>query len=649
MSTLRVAGAQVDVVVGDVVGNVELVRKAALAAEAAGADVLVMPELTLPGYPPEDLLLDTGFVAAQELALGDVALATAGLEVTVLVGFAEALGEESAPGLDALARPLANSIAVIRGGVVHAVVRKTLLPTYGVFDEARYFMPGARHDQVFQLGDTTFSVPVCEDLWRPGVADDQVAAGSQALLVPNASPYHRGKAQTREDLVRTTATRTGVPVLYVGSVGGQDEVVFDGGSLVVDATGTTTARSPLFAEHFFVVDLDLAGAAPGSGLDLGPKRARGAALAPALVADHAGELEEVYQALTTGLGAYTTKNGFSSVVLGLSGGIDSALVAVLAADVLGPDKVHGVGMPGPYSSGGSVDDARELARRVNCRFDVLSITEVYEAELKNLRGTAQAPGPLAGTTFDSTEENLQARLRMTYLMAISNKLGNLLLTTGNKSETSVGFCTLYGDTAGGFAPIKDVFKTLVFDLCEWRNSLSADRVAQLGLLGGVDPIPEATITKPPSAELAPDQRDDQNLPPYPVLDGVLERYVERAMDVASIVADGFDPALVARVVRLVDMNEYKRRQAAPGVKVTRRAFGRDRRLPVTNRWRPQVPDASASTFPTKAEVEVALAPRFNALGISSWWSTALVALEGQTPAEAFLLNPDKVVEVAKLG
>jgi NAD+ synthase (glutamine-hydrolysing) len=645
---LRVAGAQVDVIVGDVTGNTERARLAALWAEEQGADVLVLPELALPGYPPEDLLLDEGFVRAQASALDELARTTADLSVVILVGFAEPLGETSLPGLDSLARPLANSIAVLRAGVVHGVVRKTLLPTYGVFDEARYFMPSSRHDQVFTLGGKSFSIPVCEDLWRPGVADDQVAAGSNLLLVPNASPYHRGKAQTREELVTTTATRTGAPVVYVGSVGGQDEVVFDGGSMAVSGAGEMLARSPLFAEHLFVVDVEVADAAPGAvATDLGARRPERPEVGAPEVAAHAGELEEVYTALMTGLGAYTGKNGFSSVVLGLSGGIDSALVAALAADVLGPDKVHGIGMPGPYSSGGSVDDARELARRLGCRFDVLRITEVYEAELRALHGTDAAPGPLAGTTFDSTEENLQARLRMTYLMSVSNKFGNLLLTTGNKSETSVGYCTLYGDTAGGFAPIKDVFKTLVFDLCEWRNSLTVDEVARLGLRGGVDPIPEATITKPPSAELAPDQRDDQNLPPYPVLDGVLERYVERAMDVGSIVADGFDPALVARVVRLVDLNEYKRRQAAPGVKVTRRAFGRDRRLPLTNRWRPSVPDVSASTFPTKAEVELLLAPRMNALGISSWWSTPLAALDGSSPAEAFLLSPQAVVDVAK--
>lgn len=644
MSVLRVSGAQLDLLVGDISGNVTKIIEAMKEAAASFADVLILPELSIPGYPPEDLLLNSAFVAANLQGLEEITAASKDLNLVVLVGFAD-LVDPGALGLDAFSRSLANAVAVIHDGKQVGVVHKRLLPTYGVFDEARYFSPSRKEPEIFSIGNINFGIPICEDLWREDVSNDLKELGADILLVPNASPYQRSKADLREKLAKETALRCEVPVVYLASVGGQDELVFDGASVVVNEKGETLHRAPLFKESIFTLDLEIKAKGP-----IGTVAKKNFNSAPGLIAgsfaERPDELEEVYLALLKGLSAYMSKNRFSSVVLGLSGGIDSAIVAALAADALGGDKVWGIGMPGPYSSGGSVSDAADLAERIGCRFDVLSIKELYETELAILKGTEDNPGPFANTIFDSSEENLQARLRMTLLMSVSNKHGNLLLTTGNKSETSIGYCTLYGDTAGGFAPIKDVYKTLVFDLCEWRNNLTLEDIERMGLKSTVSPIPEATITKPPSAELAPDQRDDQSLPPYPVLDGILERYIERVMSPDDIAKDGFDPAVVSRVCRLVDVNEYKRRQAAPGVKITRCSFGRDRRLPITNAWRPTVSEATISreisAFPTKAEIESILSVKFNALGISSWWETPAVSLDEETPSQLFHTDPERV-------
>lgn len=637
MRSLFVSAFQGDFTVGAIEENAAKCLEAMNEAEKSRSDVLILPELALTGYPPEDLLLNPAFIDANLEALDRVVKASKGKKVTTLIGFVDRTEGTFIKGIDSYERELFNAVAIVNNGRKLAVVHKTLLPTYSVFDEARYFLPSTQKPQVFVLpNDVRFGVPICEDLWRPGVADELVAAGAEILLVPNASPYHKGKNRIREKLVKDTALRVKAPVVYLASVGGQDELVFDGGSCVSDSKGNVIMRAGSFEEEFLNFEIDLERESLNQGA---PLRA------------FMEENEEIYLALVKGLEAYVKKNNFKSVVLGLSGGIDSALVATIAADALGADALWGVGMPGPYSSGGSVTDAQELARRLECRFDVLSIKHLYESELKELHGSEEAPGPFAGTTFNTAEENMQARLRMTFLMSISNKHGNLLLTTGNKSETSVGYCTLYGDAAGGFAPIKDVYKTLVFDLCQWRNTLNKEKLQELHLLGGLNPIPEETIAKPPSAELAPDQRDDQSLPPYFVLDGILERYIERRMSVQEIIEHGFNADVVARVARLVDVNEYKRRQAPPGVKITHISFGRDRRLPITNKWRQRAglekESFEESSFPSRAEVEAILSVKMNALGISAWWDTENANIKGMTPSEAFKKAPQEVVNLAK--
>ncbi len=550
MDELRVAGAQLNVVVGDVEGNAKQIGEAMAWAESAGADLLVLSELALSGYPPEDLVLRDGFVAANLRALDELA-AQAGDCITV-VGFVDRAADIDDLPDDAVTRGVANAAAILHRGAVAGVYHKVLLPNYGVFDESRYFARGGRPAQTWRLGGLTFGVSICEDAWvADGPPIQQAAAGARLLVNINASPYNYGKALAREDLMRGQARAAGAPLVYVNQVGGQDELVFDGHSMVFSAEGRLLARAPQFVEDRFVVDVALSG----------DPKPEAEAVGRLLDAD-----EEVYRALELGVGDYVRKNGFDHVVIGLSGGIDSALTAAVCADALGPDRVWGVAMPSRYSSPGSVTDAEDLAGRLGIRFTILPMDEIFQSYLDALAPIFDERLP------DVTEENIQARIRGALLMALSNKFGGMVVATGNKSEMAVGYATLYGDMAGGYAVLKDVFKTLVYRLARWRNTIG-------------EVIPPSTISKPPSAELAPDQRDSDSLPPYDVLDAILERYIEEDRSIASIVGEGYDEATVARVARMVDRNEYKRRQSAPGVKITAKAFGKDRRLPITNRYR----------------------------------------------------------------
>jgi NAD+ synthase (glutamine-hydrolysing) len=532
---LRIAACQIDTVVGDLDGNVARVAAALEAAEATGAELAVFPELTLTGYPPEDLLLKPRFVADNREALEKVAARTG--PTAAVVGFVDQDGGGA----------LYNAAAVCVDGTVSGVYRKRRLPNYAVFDEERYFEPGTGDVPVFEVAGVRVGVSVCEDAWQP---DGPVAAlgraGVDVVVNINASPFYGGRLHEREVMLAARAAEAGAPVVYVNLVGGQDELVFDGGSMVVAADGTLLARSPQFVEDMLVVDLG----------------------EPGPVSDLLDPDAEVYTALVTGTRDYVRKNGFRDVVIGLSGGIDSSLVAVVAADALGPEHVHGVAMPSRYSSEGSTADARRLAEQLGIDYRVVPVEPAHGALLEML-----APS-FVGREPDLTEENVQSRIRGVVLMALSNKFGWLVLTTGNKSELAVGYSTLYGDTAGGFAVIKDVFKTGVYRLARLRNERA-----------GYDLIPETVLTKPPSAELRPDQRDDQSLPPYEVLDSVLEAYVEQDRTAAELEEAGHDPALVRRIVRLVDVAEYKRRQTPPGVRVTPKAFGKDRRMPITNTYR----------------------------------------------------------------
>ncbi|UCG41435.1 MAG: NAD+ synthase, partial [Acidimicrobiia bacterium] len=458
---------------------------------------------------------------------------------------------------DSRGRTAANSAAVLRDGTVVANYDKVLLPNYAVFDENRYFVAGGQPDLLIDIAGIRAGVSVCEDIWREdGPPTAQAESGGRILLNINASPFHHGKALEREQLMRSRAIGTGAPLVYLNLVGGQDELVFDGCSLVIDERGELLHRSPQFEEDRFLVDVPI----PGVGNAATPPP-------PPTVTPLLEPEAEVYRALEVGLRDYVDKNGFSGVVVGLSGGIDSALTAAVAVDALGPDRVIGVTMPSQFSSEGSVTDAGLLARNLGITFHEIAIKPPFEA-------LTDALGPVFGDRpFDVAEENIQARIRGLLLMAISNKLGPMVLTTGNKSEMAVGYATLYGDMAGGYSVLKDVLKTEVFRLARWRN-----RDGEV--------IPDASITKPPSAELRPDQKDSDSLPPYDLLDAVLERYVEDDQSVADIVAEGFDEDVVRRITRLVDRNEYKRRQAAPGVRITTKAFGKDRRLPITNRYLP---------------------------------------------------------------
>ena len=572
MSRLRIALCQLDPVVGDLAANAEAIIADLDRAEDAGADLAVFGELAITGYPPEDLLLKPGFVADNLTQLAKIAAATGGGRCAAVVGFVAA-------DLD-----LANAAAVCAGGEVRGVYRKQRLPNYGVFDEQRYFGAGTGTGQLYGVGGVRVGVSICEDLWDPaGPVAEQAAGGAELIVNINASPYHAERLSEREHLLATRAADASCPLVYLNQVGGQDELVFDGASMVVDAEGRVVASLPQFEEAFAVVDLEIRPAYRKRLLDpRGRHRApeplpttavsataRQLPDAPRLAPSRARRLgpeEEIYRALVLGTSDYVGKNGFSEVVIGLSGGVDSSLVAVVAADAVGAERVHTVAMPSRYSSEHSLLDAAELAARLGVDHRVVPIEAGHAAFAAML-----APS-FEDRAEDLTEENLQSRIRGVTLMALSNKLGWLVLTTGNKSELAVGYSTLYGDTAGGFAVIRDVPKTLVYRLCRWRNTMG-------------EVIPERVLTKPPSAELRPDQRDDQSLPPYELLDPLLEGYVEADRSPAELVADGFDAELVARVVRLVDAAEYKRRQGPPGVRVTPKAFGKDRRVPITNRYR----------------------------------------------------------------
>ena len=566
---VRIALGQVNTTVGDLDGNAALMASWAAKATDAGADLVCFPELGITGYPPEDLVLRPEFVRDNLRALDDLASATAG-GCAVLVGF-----------VDRTERGLHNAAALLQGGSVVAKYHKVKLPNYGVFDEARTFVPGDAACPV-RLASSALGLSVCEDAWWPGRPwTDYERLGTAVIPNINASPYHVRKSTERLQVLRDRAKETGAWIVYVNAVGGQDELVFDGGSMVVAPDGTLAWHAAAFEEDLLVVDLDvgLPDGYPGPEVE-------GVAMQKPGLPDGSRPAfpqgaEEVYRALVVGLRDYVRKNGFDTVVLGLSGGIDSALVATLAADALGPDAVRALAMPSPYSSEGSVADAKELASRQGIRLDVVRIDGTFDAYRRAL-------APLfGGTKEDVTEENLQARIRGNLLMALSNKFHSMVMATGNKSEMAVGYSTLYGDLAGGFAPIKDVPKTLVYDVCRWRNGAAARR-------GEAEPIPQSIVDKPPSAELRPGQQDTDSLPPYDALDPIIEGYVEDDLSPADIVAAGHDPAVVERVVAMIDRAEYKRRQAPPGVKITPKAFGRDRRLPITNRYRHRVQTATDS-------------------------------------------------------
>jgi NAD+ synthase (glutamine-hydrolysing) len=569
MDFLRVAGAQLNLVVGDLEGNHDRIARAMAWAEDQQADVLLLPELAVTGYPPEDLLIRPAFVQANLDVLGRLA-ALAG-DVVSVVGFADRVGAVVDPLEDAAVRCVANAAALLYRGAIRGVYHKVLLPNYGVFDEDRYFVPGREPARIWDVGGVPVGISICEDIWIPdGPPTHQALAGARVLLNINASPYHTNKAEERAALLAGQAVRSGVPVVYVNLVGGQDELVFEGDSMVFDASGDLLYRAVEFAEDRFVVDTPLAAVhTPGRAVvpvRPDPLVERPARPAPASGARLEPEESEIYQALVTGLHDYVHKNGFTEIVIGLSGGIDSAVSAAVAADALGPEAVWGVAMPTRFSSEGSVLDAKDLAERLGIRFDVIPIDDVFSEYLTSLDPA------FSGTEFGIAEENLQARIRGAIVMALSNKFGHMVVTTGNKSEVAVGYATLYGDMVGGYSVLKDVFKTLVYRLAEWRNSEA-------------EVIPRSIIDKPPSAELRPDQKDSDSLPPYDLLDQILARYVEEDRSVEEIISDGYEADLVRRVAGLVDHNEYKRRQAAPGVRITRKAFGKDRRLPITNRYR----------------------------------------------------------------
>ena len=567
---LRIALAQTNATVGDVEGNAAKTHAWIERARGEGAQLVVLPELAITGYPPEDLLLKRQFLDAGRRALGELAAETH--DITALVGFAEANGFTH------------NSLAVLADGEIKGVYTKMLLPNYGVFDERRYFEPGST-PALIELGGVLVGLTICEDIWFPGPPSSAEAmAGASLIVNASASPYHRGKGIERENMIGQRARETGAAFALCNAVGGQDELVFDGHSVVVSESGETLARAGQFTEELLVCDLDLAliedseaRRAPRvpAGLEA-PVIARIESSANAVegrdctLAELLEPAAEVYEALTLGLHDYVTKNGFETVVIALSGGIDSALVALVAVDALGPERVSCVVMPSPHSSDATQADARQIAANLGVELLEIPIEPAMAAYDELLSTTQQVDAGAAALAA----ENIQARIRGNLVMALSNRLGWLVLTTGNKSEMSVGYATLYGDMAGGFAVIKDVPKTLVYDLVRHRNGRDDH-----------EPIPASVLDRAPSAELRPDQLDEDSLPPYEVLDRILEAYVERDQGPAQIAQDGISEELVEEVLLMVDRAEYKRRQAPPGIKITPKAFGRDRRLPITNRFR----------------------------------------------------------------
>ncbi|MFN0041343.1 MAG: NAD+ synthase [Burkholderiales bacterium] len=545
---MRIAIGQLNCTVGDMAGNAAKILEYAVRAKAAGADLLLTPELSLCGYPPEDLLLREDFCAACDQALHDLASAARG--VALVVGHPHVVAGRRF-----------NAASVLQDGKIAATYHKRDLPNYTVFDEQRYFEPGTG-PCVVQVTGLRLGLNICEDVWGEGAscADSgskdgllqapqmAKAAGAQVLLVLNASPFHLNKQKTRHEVVRERIAETGLPVVFCNLTGGQDELVFDGASFVMDGKGRLTHQLPSFREALAFVDLADGQPVPGE-----------------VIAESSLD-ENIYRALCTGVRDYLGKNRFPGALLGLSGGIDSALTLCVAADALGPDKVHAVMMPSQFTASMSIEDSREMVRRLGVRYSEISIKQVFDAHM-----AALAPS-LQGRPFDTTEENLQSRIRGNLLMALSNKFGAIVLTTGNKSEMSTGYATLYGDMAGGFAVLKDLTKKYVYRLSRYRNTVSAA-------------IPERVIERPPSAELRPDQTDQDSLPPYDVLDAIVERYVEQDQSVAEIVAAGFQRTDVERVVKLIHLSEYKRRQAPIGIRITPRGFGKDWRFPITNRYR----------------------------------------------------------------
>ncbi len=570
VTRLRIAACQIDSVVGDLDGNLRRIVSGLDSAAAAGADLAVFPELAITGYPPEDLLLKPAFVADNLAVLQEVAAATAG-RCPAIVGFVDR------------GRDLANAAAVCADGEVRGIYRKRLLPNYSVFDEARYFTARTTPPDLYEIGGVRVGISICEDGWGATSAITEAGAGGADIVVSlNASPYHAGKQAEREAMFGTRAVDAACAVVYVNMVGGQDELVFDGASFVVDAGGQLIARAPQFEEHVLVADVavrpmfrtrlldtrDRGTTPPLTVVPVSAATSEAAPPEPAPVAPLLDPLDEIWTALVVGTRDYVLRNGFTDVVIGLSGGIDSTLVAAIAVDALGAERVHGVLMPSRFSSDHSVTDAEVLADNLGIEHRTIAIEPAHDAFLEMLSKSFDGHEP------DTTEENIQSRIRGMTLMALSNKLGWMVLTTGNKTESAVGYTTLYGDTAGGFAVIKDVFKLTVYDLCHRYNERA-----------GYDAIPTTVLTKAPSAELRPDQTDQQSLPPYEVLDRIVEHYVEHDLAAAEIIELGFEADVVERVARLIDVSEYKRRQSPPGVRVSRKAFGKDRRLPITNRYR----------------------------------------------------------------
>ncbi len=571
--TIRLALAQLNTTVGDIDGNTEKIIVNIAEAKNRGAELIVFPELAVTGYPPEDLLLKQGFVEDNLAALRRIAVQTRG--ITAVVGFVD------------VAKDIYNSAAILHNGEIAGIQHKFFLPNYGVFDEDRYFQSDT-DTQVYTLGNVTFGVEVCEDAWYADGphAVQTLLGGAQLVIDINSSPYHAGKWRARERMLGTRASDNTCAIVYLNAVGGQDELVFDGHSLVLGPSGEVLHRCKAFEEQLAIVDIDLSPIEHRRLVD--PRRRKiklstqvcvdvpEVVLGPVETVEKSGqvtpcahaprELEEIYSALALGTRDYVNKNGFKEVVLGLSGGIDSAIVATIACDALGPERVRVLIMPSQFSSEATQSDAQKIAQNLGIRHDRIVITDIFGAYNGALAGVFDGAQP------GIAEENLQARIRGNLLMALSNKFNLLVLTTGNKSELACGYSTLYGDMAGGFAVIKDVPKTLVYKLSNYRNSLSPV-------------IPESVIERAPSAELKPDQTDQDTLPPYEILDPIIEAYVEEDRGVKEIVALGFDEATVRRVVTMIDRNEYKRRQAAPGIKITPKAFGRDRRLPITNKYR----------------------------------------------------------------
>lgn len=545
--TLRLALGQLNALVGDAAGNVERVLESVGRARDAKADLILFPELVLSGYPPEDLLFHRGF--KQDIARALTAVAEAADGIDILLGYPEYLVDSEDGGLF-------NAAAWCRAGQVVFTHRKHCLPNYGVFDEKRYFTPDTHFD-FFEIKGVRCGVLICEDIWQPEPAQRLIELGAELLLVINASPFEQGKQSQREQLLSQRARTLSVPIVYLNLVGGQDELVFDGQSVVVDAAGEVRLRAPAFTESLAIIEFErnASGELCVRPMDETPQ-------APLLDVE-----ASTYQALVMGVRDYVRKHRFPGVVLGLSGGIDSALTLAIAVDALGAERVHAVMMPSRYTSQMSLEDAAQQAAALGVTYDVISIEGIYEASLAALEKS------FAGREVDATEENLQSRSRMLILMGLSNKTGRMLLTTGNKSEMAVGYATLYGDMAGGFAPLKDCSKLWVYRLAAYRNGLSPA-------------IPQRVLDRPPSAELRPDQKDEDSLPPYSVLDAILESFIEHDLSVDDIVARGFDRPTVLRVLSMVQRNEYKRRQAPPGVRVSRRAFGRDWRYPITNGYRP---------------------------------------------------------------